>query len=970
MRRGHPRHLGRLWWWLVLWLGCACGPARAADPPTGPLVRLHTGMHTAKISRIATDAAGRLAITASDDKTAMLWNVADGTRVGVLRPPQGEGDEGKLYTAALSPDGTRAAVAGWTGWDWGEQVDVYLFDVASQRLTGRLQGLPHRVRHLAYSPDGRWLAASLGDTHGIRVFDAATGALRSQHGGYGKGSDMLSFSPDGERLASTSNDGQVRLYAVADGRLTLLRTREFAGSRPYAVRFSPDGWRLAVGMLDSLGVRVLDSTDLRDVLTPSLAGIDPAPALKHDLSSVAWSADGRWLAGAGRWHVDQRYRMRIWSARDGTVLRDVPLTRDTVMELVALPAQAGGGWLYAGADPSWGVVGLQGPPVRVQESVQVDLRDPSGGFRLSRDGLQVRFRPGDASTPYYRFDVAERLLRVEDPARDPVLPPSAESAAGLVLDQDPAHKRTPRLNGRPLSHVLKQDERVLSHAVTPDGQHLVLGADWGLRLLDGQGAVVWARPVPGVVSAVQVSADGRWVVAAFGDGTVRWHRAHDGAEVLALFPHSDRQRWVLWTPEGFYVAGAGAGNLIGYHVNRGRDQEGEFITAVQMKDHFYNPALVSARLTPEGESLMRAAVARLGDVDSLLAEARNTPPQVELLSEPEQRSETGEVTLTFRVQDRGGGVGAIKFYVNDQPVEGRQSGVAGGTTITRTFRLAPGLQRVQASATSRGGVEGARSALVQASIRGSGNGSSHGSGNLPTGTLHVLAVGVANYQDPALRLRHSAHDARRFAEELSRRAIPVFRDVAPVRVLTDEAATLEGIQRAFTELHSRIRPEDTLVLFLAGHGEGGNGRYTFLPWDFQRGAPGARGEGLNEARLFRMLEQSPARTLLLLDTCDAGGLVHLVTGAYERLNSVQQRPVVGASQLRELALEGYQGHGVFTAALLQTLSAPPDGQVLNVLDLYAGVSKAVEHISRSMPGGHQQSVSGNIGQAKFPLARR
>lgn len=960
----HPWHLGLLWC-LTLWLGSGTGLAQAGAPPPGPLVRLHTGMHTAKISRIATDAAGRLAITASDDKTAFLWNVADGRHVGVLRPPQGEGDEGKLYTAALSPDGSRAAVAGWTGWDWGEQVDVYLFDVATQRMTGRLQGLPYRVRHLSYSPDGRWLAASLGDTHGIRVFDATTGALTGQHGGYGKRSDMVTFSPDGQRLASTSIDGHVRLYAVADGRLTLLRSRQFTGkgdAGPYAVRFSPDGWRLAVGMVYGLGVHVLDGTDLRDVLVPDLAGIDPDPRQNHDLSSVAWSADGRWLAGAGRWDTDGRYPMRIWSTRDGSVLRDVPLTRDTVMELVALPAQAGGGWLYAGADPSWGVVGTQGPPERVQEGVQVDLRDLSGGFRLSADGLQVRFRPGDDTTPYYRFDVAERLLRAEDPARDPVLPSSPVAAEGLVLDRDPTHQQPPRLNGHPLAQVLKEHERALSHAVTPDGRHLVLGADWGLHLLDRQGAVVWTRPVPGAVSAVQISADGRWVVAAFGDGTIRWHRARDGAEVLALFPHSDRQRWVLWTPEGFYVAAPGAGNLIGYHVNRGRDREGEFITAVQMKERFYNPALVSARLTADGESLTRAAVARLGDVETLLAEARNTPPQVELLSAPEQQSANGEVTLTFRVHDRGGGVGAIKFYVNDQPVEGRQSGLSAGTTVTRTFILAPGVQRIQASATSRGGVEGARSVLVNADIQGRSD--------APSTTLHVLAVGVANYQDPALRLRYSADDARRVAQELSRRATQVFRQVAPVRVLIDEAATLEGIQRAFTEMRSRIRPEDTLVLFLAGHGEGGNGRYTFLPWDFQRGAPGARGEGLNEARLFRMLEQSPAKTLLLLDTCDAGGMVHLVSGAYERLNSVQQRPVFGASQQRELALEGYKGHGVFTAALLQTLSVPPDGQVLNVLDLYAGVSKGVDHIGQDMPGGHRQNVSGNIGQAKFPLARR
>lgn len=45
---------------------------------------------------------------------------------------------------------------------------------------------------------------------------------------------------------------------------------------------------------------------------------------------------------------------------------------------------------------------------------------------------------------------------------------------------------------------------------------------------------------------MNISADGRYVVAAYADGTIRWHRAEDGAELLAFFPHADRTDWVAW----------------------------------------------------------------------------------------------------------------------------------------------------------------------------------------------------------------------------------------------------------------------------------------------------------------------------------------------------------------------------------------------------------------------------------------
>ena len=167
----------------------------AAEPTTLSLPRLETGMHTATIRRIATDAAGRWAVTASEDKTARVWEVASGRQLAVLRPPQDVGNEGKLYAVALSPDGAVVAAGGWTGWDWDKEVAIYLFDRASGRLLRRLPGLPDGVFHLAFSPDGRWLAASLSGANGVRIFEATRGEETGRDVDYGDHSYECALQP-------------------------------------------------------------------------------------------------------------------------------------------------------------------------------------------------------------------------------------------------------------------------------------------------------------------------------------------------------------------------------------------------------------------------------------------------------------------------------------------------------------------------------------------------------------------------------------------------------------------------------------------------------------------------------------------------------------------------------------------------------------------------------------------------------
>ena len=91
----------------------ALDDAAKACPDQRPFLRIEIGMHTAPpIWDIGVDAACRTLATGSNDKTVRIWSLPDGKLERVVRWPIGEGDAGKVFATALSPNGRRLAIGG------------------------------------------------------------------------------------------------------------------------------------------------------------------------------------------------------------------------------------------------------------------------------------------------------------------------------------------------------------------------------------------------------------------------------------------------------------------------------------------------------------------------------------------------------------------------------------------------------------------------------------------------------------------------------------------------------------------------------------------------------------------------------------------------------------------------------------------------------------------------------------------
>ncbi len=290
-----------------------CDAGQRGDDREGRHQRIHKFElnPSERIDVVAFTADGSAAVAGSSGNYVQFW--------GRERQLQLSGG---IHAVALDHDGQRLAVNnGPSG--------IYLQDIGGPQQARRLVGSfgADAVRSLAFSPDGRLLAAGdfdnrihLWDTNSGREMFLLEGHRRMPISGR-NGVFCLAFSPDGSRLASGAADGVVRVWDVQSGKE--LAHGAGHGGRVRAVAFAPDGKCLASAGGDN-ALRLWDPATGR--------AIGPLRAESGAIVGMSLAPDGRTLA-----LVQLPGRLRLCDVTTGKELPRSPQLPDAIAAAVFTP---------------------------------------------------------------------------------------------------------------------------------------------------------------------------------------------------------------------------------------------------------------------------------------------------------------------------------------------------------------------------------------------------------------------------------------------------------------------------------------------------------------------------------------------------------------------------------------------------------------------------------------------------------
>ncbi len=123
-----------------------------------------------------------------------------------------------VMAIAISPDGKTLATGTSDGWtDHAKTGELRRWNMTAsgwpEVKTPVLGEKPANVLALAYSPDGKWLAAG-GFDGSVQLWETATGKLAAALTGHHQRIGSLAFAPDSKTLASGAADGTVKWWNV------------------------------------------------------------------------------------------------------------------------------------------------------------------------------------------------------------------------------------------------------------------------------------------------------------------------------------------------------------------------------------------------------------------------------------------------------------------------------------------------------------------------------------------------------------------------------------------------------------------------------------------------------------------------------------------------------------------------------------------------------------------------------------
>jgi WD40 repeat protein len=950
------------------------------------------------------------------------------------------------WSAVWSPDGKTIAAGTENG-------TIKLLDAANYRETGEISGLcidedhtSNYVVALCFSPNGELIAAS--SVMGmVELFNAKTGetikTLAEQIHFEGEGGEVngvhaaLAFSPDGKRLAASQFGEQIiRVYDV-ESEIELYR---LAGNNQTvnSVAFSPDDKYIVSCSTDyskstKHTVRIWDSKNGKELYTyqsgntlqfvsflgnhilagtaESLVEIDVETGEElrsfrgNNSSSIVaalspqgdvFFADRIWNSGA----LDPVVNFSISSAYspDGSIL--------AILDLVMQKNHEGEKKLTGLAHIIL-VEAESGKELgRLSEFHLGNNFNMNFPFGFNSDGKRII--SGSSDGHVYIWDVESKKIIQDRPLHKSVVTAAAFGPGGLIAScsTDGTIKVWDEQTIIPRTFS-RLGESVKTLAFSPDGKHIIMSSENRIILLDlRNGKEIWSTKEHGSAIALAYNPEGnnifagsisgpRILDAATGqavfslpetggfmviyaaysqDGKYLFYSTIDSAHLcdakankeIAQFVGFKDGEWIVITPDGYYNSTPKGDQYLNVRI-------GNNVYGIdQFRKQFYRPDIVE--VARSGNSAAYQAMVRRAGTSITKT---SPPPQINILTLNDgQMIKDPQPELTVEIYDENHEIKNVWITINGRMVAGQSAmrdvampedglyvtGKDRQMLFTIPLDVEDGSNIVEVFAYN--GYAEARAAVsFVADI------------DQTPPNLWLLAIGVNDYSSSLVKnLSYAVNDAQRLAEAFKRQEGKNYGKVNTLVIADGEERkpTARVIRENFSWF-KQAENRDLCVLFIAGHAvNDSGGKYYFLPSDtvFDKSGNLNPRTAISHKEINAVLDM-PGRKLFILDTCHSAGAGR--AGMADANSFIRQAmeyyPVIfSSSKGNELSQESpeYQ-HGLFTYSIIQGMGgeAVSRGGTITMKSLDNYVSEIVSDLS----GGRQNPTTNTPnGYVNFILA--
>jgi len=844
--------------------------------------------HIGGIEKVAFLPDGKHVLTASNDQTVKLWDIASGK---LLRSFVGH--KSWITAMDITPDG-KYVITG------SRDKQMIMYDLSTGKAIKTFdsfeKGKEHGISAIKIFPDGKTFLAGSANCNVVQRFDIATGqVLFTMKKMHNEGQSLngildISISQDGKTMATCARwNNDIKLWDIEKQKniATLVHS-----DLVFCVSLSHNGKFVASAGKDD-AMRIWEVQTKKEVYN--------YPLKNSSAFRLAFSNDDKLLiAGVGSgnnsniylWNVDSKELVK--KIKQEKFECEIALSPDSKSVLIGSSDKIPALWDINTAEPIQYFTGKISSVFNayfipttdtffiVNGSRQLifwDLRqcrpieinnlykgDEWSYYAITPDKKWLISKKGYDNFSFDYLGKGEPEGKTKFKEEDYILMPTHrpkkfyisttkttinfEHSSDTYVERVGDKNKEKPLEGSPWVGLLSINSKgTLALSLLNDSKIRIwdLATNQTIKVLEGNA---------GFFSSANFAYNDKYVLSTDSDGTARlWNI--DDASWTAFYHNSEIGTWLVYNSDGYWDGSINATNIV--NMVQGMNLWGidQFATNTNRPDLIMKKLpSYDAQIVKQYEKQYEKRIRKLGVNNNWSFTELEVP--VAKITDIKQTG--ASVDISFSVSDPKHELKSYSIFINDVPIWGIYGKSIKGNSNkgSESVVLSSGINKVEISCTNNLGVESYRDQIKLINSE-------------PVKKdLYFLAFGVSKYQNTSYNLAYAHKDALDLEKTIQNLKGKGFENVY-TKVLTNEQVTPDAI-KASKNFVKNAKPDDTFILFIAGHGmhdKDAEANYYFLTSNAD--INNLKASAADFETIEDLMQGIPPRNkLFLMDACESG----------------------------------------------------------------------------------------------------